>query len=118
MSNIINPFNKETPKPAVFDLKLAGEVAGALGRFRELSALDVQTPAHAAEIQGTIQYLSQTFLTHGETLLGSWFTVRQEYQPLLQAFATVAHRVGGILNRNAQTAAAPAEGETAENAKQ
>lgn len=117
MSNIINPFTKpEAQAPKVLDLKIMGEIAGALNRFRELSALEVQTPAHAAEITGTVQYLSQTFLDYGEQFLGAWFTVRQEYQPLIQAFSTLAFRVNGVLNAK-RASGQPAVGETAENAK-
>jgi hypothetical protein len=79
------------------DNKSANEIAGALNRFRALTNYNVLTKEHEAELRGTVEYLNQAWLTHAEELLGCYFIIHNEYEPLISTIAGVAQRVSGIL---------------------
>lgn len=96
MSNNKIPAQRQT-----LDMQLASQIAGALQRINELSQLSVQLPAHVAEIKGNHEFLANTLIQHADELLGCWFTVRREYEPLIRAFSTVAFRVSGVLAKTA-----------------
>lgn len=81
------------------DFKSANEIAGAFARLSELQGGTILTSTTEAELRGLKDYLSTALLNHAAEFLGCWFTVRQEYEPLLKAFSSVAYRVQGILSR-------------------
>jgi len=111
MSNIVNlngrPVSSESDnksesggaqvKLVQLSREEAIQLGGALQRLRQLSSLEVKTAAHEAEIRGTHEYLANTLLNHAEEFLGAWFTLRNEYQPLLSAIGTIGVRVSNII---------------------
>lgn len=126
MSNIVNlngrPVSSETPAGESSNTKPKGpqlltrqevvQLGGALQRLEELASYEVKTAAHEAEIRGLHEYLANTFLNHAKEFLGAWFTLRNEYEPLLSVFGTVALRVSNIIaatRANAESAQAKAE---------
>jgi hypothetical protein len=93
--------NETKPKRIALSFETANEIAGALARRQELTSTTILSKDTEAELRGLNQYLTTALANHSEELLGCWFTIRREYEPLLQAFSTVAFRVGAILSRPA-----------------
>jgi hypothetical protein len=101
----MNNTTEQTPvKPAPLSMQKANEIAGAIARRFELKGTKIVTKENEAELRGLDQFLSNALTEHVEELLGCWFTIRREYEPLLQTFAQVAYRVGAIINRQAPAA--------------
>jgi len=83
--------------------EVATQLAGALQRLNELGDSKIINPAHEAEITGTRQYIARELPKYAAELLGNWFVLRNEYEPLIQGFSGLMGRAGAIINaRNAQ----------------
>jgi hypothetical protein len=113
MKKIISPKNggitaAPTPPRAGLTMEAANQLGGALQRRAELSALTILTKETEAELRALGSFIAETITDNAAELLGCWFTVRREYEPLLKAFASVAFRVSGILSYPV-AAAGPAE---------
>ena len=104
-----NTNTKQTAQP--LNLQLASQIAGALERLQELASLDVQSREAQAEIAGNHEFLANTFIQHGSEFLGAWFTLKQEYEPLLGSISNVAMRVVAIRNATQARIAAQREAE-------
>ena len=72
-----------------------------------------------AEKAGLREYLKNTLLEHAGHLVGCWFAVKNEYEPLCNVFANITNRAEGI---RAQRLAAEADprlgGQVTESAKE
>lgn len=72
------------------------ELAGAFARLQELSQSTISTPTSEAEKKGLTEFVGQILFEHAPEFIGCWFTVRQEYEPLLNIFAVAGRRIAGI----------------------
>lgn len=92
----------------------ANNLALAVKRYVELSGAAVVTATAEAEIAGLKEYISKQAFVHIGELMGTYFAVRQEYEPLIKTVAFMFKRVDAINQR----AAAIAQAEADERAKQ
>ena len=80
----------------------AAELAGALSRLEEIGTPTIITKEVEAEKAGLERFILNESPKHLTELLGCWFTVHQQYQPLLQTLAVLARTIGGIIARSQQ----------------
>lgn len=78
--------------------EIAEKIAGALERLHVLQQNKIVSTEIAAEIRGQQQFLADETPKYINELLGCWFTIRREYEPLLTILATMSKRVQGILS--------------------
>jgi hypothetical protein len=111
MSKIITPDNdaQQAVQPASLSRQRFNEIAGALARLAEINENTILSPTVEAELKGVREFLTNAFVQHGSEFLGAWNTLKEEYQPLLRAFAIVTSRVSGILIETERHRAAAAE---------
>jgi hypothetical protein len=76
--------------------KQAIELANALGRLSEIQSQSITSPSLQAEARGLVEHCSAAFLSHGPELMGCWFVVRDEYEPIVNLVARITGRVRGI----------------------
>ena len=79
--------------------KQAEELGGALARLAELGDSKIITKENEAERNTLQRFVTTTAVECLPDLLGAWFTVRRQYEPLLLAISGVVHQVGGIIAR-------------------
>lgn len=82
--------------PERLNIKIATEIGGALERWHTLRNQAIKTPTTDAEIAGLTEFLANQLLTHAPELLGCWYVVRNEYEPLVNVVFNVLGRVDGI----------------------
>jgi hypothetical protein len=78
--------------------KVATELAGALARLHELGDSKIINPANEAEITDLRRYISATLPQYANELLGNWFVMRNEYEPMIQGFSALLGRAGALIN--------------------
>lgn len=78
----------------------ASEIAGAIQRLNELGDSTIINPATEAEVKGLRNYLANTLPQYANELLGCWFVMHNEYEPLIQGFAGLFGRATALLHRN------------------
>jgi hypothetical protein len=84
--------------------KVAVEIGGALQRLEELSGKTIIETADAAEKRGLEAFLAKTMTEHAQEFVGCWFTIRNQYRPLVQGFAAILQNASTILSKvNAET---------------
>lgn len=76
----------------------AERLLGAFARLHELEDTKVITPTSDAEKRGIQAFLSNSFLRIGPGLLGSYLTLKGEYEPLVLTFSLFFRRVLGNVN--------------------
>lgn len=81
------------------DEKTAIEIGGALARVQEIEAKKIIETGDAAEKRGLQGYLAKALVDHAPELLGCWFTVRNQYRPLVQGFAALIQNADHALSR-------------------
>lgn len=81
------------------DMKTANELGGALQRIAELNAKKILEQGAAAERRALEAYLSTALIAHAPELLACWFTIENEYRPLLSVMASIFGHVGQIVSR-------------------
>jgi hypothetical protein len=79
--------------------KQAEELGGALARLAELGESKIVTKEIETERAALQRFVATTATEHITDLLGAWFTVRRQYEPLLLTIAGIAKQVGGILQQ-------------------
>lgn len=100
-----------TPEPSKLKLDRPkfDQLAVALGRLediKQLSALS-KTREVEAEAMGLVEFLSVQLIDHASELLGCWFVVKAEYEPLCNAVLPIVNRANSIIaQRLAQQEAA------------
>jgi hypothetical protein len=82
--------------------KVAAEIGGAYSRLEELRAKSILESPDANERRALEKFLSDTLVEHGVELLGSWYTVRNRYRPLVQGFVALIEAADSILHRARQ----------------
>ena len=94
----------------MLDQETAVKIGGALARLHELTHKSIVEKDDAAERRGNEQFLNRALLEHAHELLGAWFTIRNQYQPLIQGFACLVSQADGVIARikSAQEASKPA----------
>lgn len=82
------------------------QLAAQLNRLSELSQHKIISRNDEAEKAGIHAFLAEHFVVFGSELLGCWYTVRGEYEPLLRVITAVTARVAGQLEQVREVAAA------------
>jgi hypothetical protein len=84
----------------------ANRIAHALAQLHELEDAVIATPTSDAQKKGLREFIANSFLKHAGTFLGCYFTVKGEYEVLVNALALAFRRVDGIRNQMALQEAA------------
>jgi len=71
----------------------AAQILDLYNRYLVLSASKVHTRESDAEREGVTTALMGMLLEFTPTLLGAWFTIKKEYEPLCQGFFQILQRV-------------------------
>jgi hypothetical protein len=100
----------DTQAPQRLNVKAATEIGGALERWHALRANKIATPTADAELAGLTEYLANQLLTYAPELLGCWFVVRNEYEPLVNSAFTLLSRVDAMRAQRAQAAQCQCQG--------
>jgi len=72
----------------------AAKVAHAIRRLRVLRQTTIHSPRSEAELNGLSAFVQNFLAAHADELVGCWFAVHSEYEPLCNAFATLLRRAG------------------------
>lgn len=88
----------------------AERLLGAFARLHELEDTKIITPTSDAEKRGIQAFLSNSFLRIGPQLLGSYLTLKGEYEPLVLTFSLFFRRV--LTNVNMMEARAQEQEQT------
>lgn len=99
------PTTNATP-PGPLTLAQATQLGGALARLNELRDQKIQTPTAEAEMNGLMEFVANTFLRHADEFIGCWFTIRQEYEPMIRGFSQIFSRVESVQEQFKQLKAA------------
>lgn len=76
----------------------AERLLGAFARLHELEDTKIITPTSEAEKKGIQAFLSNSFHRVGPQLLGSYLTLKGEYEPLVLTFSLFFRRVLANVN--------------------
>jgi DNA phosphorothioation-dependent restriction protein DptG len=79
----------------------ANRIAHALAQLHTLEDAVIATPTSDAQKKGLREFIANSFLKHAGTFLGCYFTVKGEYEVLVNALALAFRRVDGIRNQMA-----------------
>jgi hypothetical protein len=101
MSNIIeigaSQKEKETASPpSALSKGRAVELATCLRKLRATHEKSIIDPGNEAEKVALTEALATGLLTHADELLGCWFAVKDEYEPLTLGLAALLRRSGNI----------------------
>jgi hypothetical protein len=92
-------MNNTTANNTPLTLKEANEIGGTIHELAQLSEKKIFETDDAAKKRAYITFLQDKLLLHANELLAAWFTMEQEYKPLLQSQATTIGHVLTILQR-------------------
>lgn len=101
----ITPINPPPPNN-LLTADTCQKIGGALARLNEIKDAQVIVTLHGAsndpkkteqECRDLIEYLSVTLIQHATELIGCWFVVKGELQPLIQALMPLVYRVNANL---------------------
>lgn len=119
MSNI-TPINPPPPNN-LLTADLCQKIGGALNRLNEIKNANVIVSLHgvgAANAQKTeqecrdlIEFLSVTLITHAKELIGCYFVVHGELQPLIRALMPLVQRVNANIAAQEKRNTPPATSE-------
>lgn len=105
MSNItaINP----PPPNNLLTADLCQKIGGALNRLNEIKNANCVVSLHGInqndakrteqECRDLIEFLSVTLITHAPELIGCWFVIKGEYNPLIQSLVPLIQRINANL---------------------
>jgi len=108
-------------KNTALTLTKANELGGAIQELAELSQKSIIQSDDAAKKRVLTSFIQDNLMAHAGELLASWFTLEQEYKPMIQAEATRLGHCLSILQRRdqllqqAQKSVAPAATEKPDN---
>ena len=91
------------------NLDEANKLGGAVHELALLAEKQIVEKDDAAKKRALQSYLQDNLMLHCEELLAAWFTMEQEYKPMLQAQATVMGHVLTIIQRRQQIQEAAAQ---------
>lgn len=108
MSQIITPSGAPAGQPQQptdeenigeqLDINVATRIAGALDQLNQLESQTVVTATGEATKRALRIFLSKSFQRHGPELLGAFFSLKGEYEPLIGAVAILMRRVNATVN--------------------
>lgn len=101
MSNTTTP-----PAHQPLTLEIVGKLAGITNRLKQIAQQKVKTAALEEEAQVLLTTLSEAMLRHSAEFISAWFTVAEEYMPLVNSFASLQQRAANFSARRAQALAA------------
>ena len=82
------------------------QLIDAMTRLTQLAKLDSKDANAKAEEAGLQEYMRNHLFEHAGHLLGCWFAIKNEYEPLCNAFASIANRAQGIQRQRLNAEAA------------
>jgi hypothetical protein len=103
------------PVPDRLNMKAANEIGGALERLRAMKEERIATPTTDAEKASLIGWLADRLITHAPELLGAWFVVRHEYEPLVNGMTAIFTRANALAAQRMQQQQKPCCGDQCEN---
>lgn len=81
----------------------AVKIRNAIVRLRELEQTKIVTQDTEPEKRLLAEYLRKTAYEHLNELLGCWYVLHNEYEPLLHTLAPLVGRCFGMLQQRAAT---------------
>lgn len=107
MSLIITP-DQPTPENAApetadeigesLNIDVVTRIGGALDHLRQLESQAIATPTSEATKRALREFLFKSFTRHGSELLGAYFTLKGEYEPLIGTLSILFRRVNATIN--------------------
>lgn len=91
--------NTEEPQQQPLNLEQAGRMAHAIRRRRFLREWTVATAERDAELRGIEAFLAVELNKHADELVGCWFGVHTEYEPLIEVVAALLRRAEDATQR-------------------
>lgn len=105
MSNIT--AIKPPPPNNYLTADICQQLGGALARLNEIKDANIIVNVHGVsqndarkteqECRDLIEFLSVTLIKHAAELVGCWFVVKGEYNPLIQSLVPLVQRVNANL---------------------
>lgn len=93
--NLTEPVKLKLDRPK-FD-----QLAGALGRLEDIKNLSALSTTREVEAEalGLVEFLSKELIDHAPEMLGCWFVVKAEYEPLCNALVPMVNRCNSIISQ-------------------
>ncbi len=88
------------------ELETGKQLVESINRLVQLQTLNADDANSKAEAAGLEAYIRNTLFEHAGALMGHWYAVRTEYEPLCNAFASIANRAFAIQAQRRQIDAA------------
>ncbi len=76
----------------ILTIEEARQLGGAIQRLNELGNSKILIPTHEAEQKGLRDYITRITSAHADELLACWFAIHNEYEPLIESFASLLMR--------------------------
>lgn len=83
------------------ELEKGKQIIDSIDRLAQLQSMKDKTPNDTAEANGLVEFLKNALFEHAASLMGCWYAVRTEYEPLCNAFAHIASRADSINRQKA-----------------
>ena len=96
MSNNKDTNQQAQKGPKLFTRNEAETLGNAVARWHELRDNIIKTPTSDAELKGLTEFIATQAVEHIDELIGCWFTIRDEYEPILNLISRVGQRVNSI----------------------
>jgi hypothetical protein len=87
----------------------ASEIGGAIHDLMQLNTKALVEKDDASRKRALTSFLQDKMVLHSQEFLAAWFTMKQEYEPLLSAQATMLGNVILIIQRRQQIMEARAQ---------
>lgn len=78
------------------DRNVGMQLIDAIHRLNQLSSSVIVNKNDDAEKAGLEKFLYTGLVAHASVLLGCWFTVKTEYEPLVNCFSHLLERANGL----------------------
>jgi len=87
------PLDMEAGKQIIDAISRLAQLAGNGEADSKIITLDANANAEKA---GLVEYIKNQLFEHAGHLMGCWFAVKNEYEPLCNSFASILNRAEGI----------------------
>jgi hypothetical protein len=88
------------------EMEAGEQIIASVSRLDQLAKLDSKEPNAIAEAAGLQEHIKNQLFQHAGHLLGCWFTIKNEYEPFCNVFASISNRATHILQQRAAREAA------------
>lgn len=88
----------------VLTIEEARRLGGAIQRLNEIGSSKILIPTHEAEQKGLREYIANTAAAHADEFLACWFAIHNEYEPLIESFASLLQRATRVMGMRAAAA--------------